>query len=170
MITTIPDEPPMDRVRRARTLRRIGATLLVLFVLAGAVGVFGTRTTTTRAEGGGYQMTVTYPSNSRPGHAVRFKVLVHSEKGFTDPIRIRMASTYFELFDENAFDPDADAQTMDATYSYLEYKAPDGKDFLISSDTRVEPSRQRGEPGEVSVLDAQGAPVVTARFRTRIWP
>jgi hypothetical protein len=170
MITTIPDEPSLDRVRRARTLRRIGAALLVLFVLAGAVGAFGTRTATTRTEAGGYQVTVTYPSHSRPGHAVRFKVLVHSAKGFTDPIRIRLSSTYFELFDENAFDPDADAQTMDASYSYLEYKPPAGNDFLITSDTRVEPSRQRGEAGEVSVLDDQGAPVVTARFRTRIWP
>lgn len=170
MITTLPDEPSLERIRRARNLRRAGAALLVLFVLAGAVGVFGTRTATTRAEGGGYQVTVTYPTHSRPGHAVRFKVLVHSEKGFSDPIRIRMSATYFELFDENAFDPDADAQTMDATYSYLDYKPPTGKDFLVSSDTRIEPSRQRGERGEVSVLDSEGNPVVTARFRTRIWP
>ena len=60
-----------------------------------------------------------------------------------------MAATYFELFDENAFDPDADAQTMDADFSYLEYKPPPGNDFLISSDTRIEPSRQRGEAGSV---------------------
>ena len=170
MITTIPEAPPLERVRRARNLRRIGSTLLVLFVLAGAVGVFGTRTTTKTVESGGYRVAVTYPSDSRPGHAVRFKVAVHADGGFTDPIRIRMSARYFELFDENAFDPDADAQTMDATYSYLEYAVPPGKDFLISSDTRVEPSRQRGESGSVSVLDDEGQPVVTVRFKTRIWP
>lgn len=170
MITTVPEEPSLDRVRRARMIRRIGATLLVLFVLAGAVGAFGTRTGSRTVEAGGYTVTVTYPTHSRPGHAVRFKVRVHSEAGFTDPIRIRMTGTYFELFDENAFDPDADAQTMDERFSYLEYKPPPGKDFLISSDTRIEPSRQRGEAGSVSVLDDNGVPVASVSFRTRIWP
>jgi hypothetical protein len=170
MITTLPDEPDLSTVVRARWLRRLGATVLVLFVVAGAIGAFGTRTTTKTVEGNGYRVTVTYPSHSRPGHAVRFKVAIHADQGFTDPIRIRMAATYFELFDENAFDPDADAQTMDPQYSYLEYGPPPGNDFLISSDTRIEPSRQRGESGSVSVLDDQGTPLVTVGFRTRIWP
>lgn len=170
MITTIPEAPPLHRVRRARTLRRTGLTLLVLFVLAGAAGAFGTRTTTKTVEQGGYRVSVTYPSDSRPGHAVRFQVAVHADGEFTDPIRIRLTSRYFELFDENAFDPDPEAQTMDATYSYLEYAVPPGRDFLISSDTRVEPSRQRGESGTVSVLDEQDRPVVTVSFKTRIWP
>jgi hypothetical protein len=170
MITTIPEAPPLATVRRARTARRVGATLLVLFVLAGAVGVFGTRTVTKTVESGGYRVSVTYPSDSRPGHAVRFKVAVHTDAEFPDPILIRMGSRYFELFDENAFDPDAEAQTTDATYSYLEFAPPTGKDFLISSDTRIEPSRQRGESGEVAVVDAQGRPLVSVAFKTRIWP
>lgn len=170
MITTLPDEPPLARVRRARTLRRAGATLLVLFVLAGAVGLFGTRTVTKTVEGGGYRVSVTYPSDSRPGHAVRFKVAIRAQQGFTDPIRIRFSSRYFEVFDENAFDPDPDSQTTDAQYSYVDYAVPPGREFLISSDTRIEPSRQRGESGTVSVLDDSGRPVVTVEYSTRIWP
>lgn len=168
--STLPAERPLPLVRRAQTARRIGATLLVLFVLAGAIGLFGTKTGTTEAEAGGYRVEVTHPTISRPGHAVRFKVLIRHEGGFPDPIRIRMSSQYFDLFDENAFDPDAESQTTDGTYSYLEYKAPDGDVFVLISDTRVEPDRQRGESGDVSVLDAQGVPVVTVRFRTRIFP
>jgi hypothetical protein len=34
----------------------------------------------------------------------------------------------------------------------------------------VEPARQRGEKGEVSVLDDAGRPVVTVEYRTRIFP
>ncbi len=170
MTSTLPTERPLPLVRRAQTVRRIGATLLVLFVLAGAMGLFGTKTGTTEAEAGGYRVEVTYPQISRPGHAVRFKVVIRHQGGFQDPIRVRMSSQYFDLLDENAFDPDPDSQTTDATYSYLEYKAPKGDVFVISSDTRVEPDRQRGESGDVSVLDAQGVPIVTARFRTRIFP
>lgn len=168
--STLPRERSMARVRRARWLRRVGATVLVLFVLAGAVGLFGTRTGTASAEAGGYRMEVTYPEASRPGHAVRFEVLIEHAGGFADPIRVRIASGYFDLFDENAFDPDAESQTTDGTYDYFEYKAPPGDVFALSSDTRVQPARQRGEAGEVSLLDASGAPLVTVRFRTRIWP
>jgi hypothetical protein len=168
--TTLPDVPPTEKVRRARTLRRAGATVLVLFVLAGAVGLLGTKTGTATADASGYRVEVTYPTVSRPGHAVRFKVLIHRAGGFTDPIRVRMNNAYFDLFDENAFDPDAESQTTDASYQYLEYKPPQGDDFLITSDTRIEPDRQRGESGEVSVLDAQGNAVATVSFRTRIWP
>jgi len=142
----------------------------VLFVLAGGLGVFGTRTTTSAAEGAGYRMEVRYPKVSRPGHAVRFEVHLHHAGGFSDPIRVRMESGYFDLMDENAFDPDADKQTTDTDYSYFEYSPPTGEDFVISSDTRIEPARQRGESGSVSVLDGQGAPVLTVRFRTRIFP
>jgi hypothetical protein len=170
VITTLPAESSLALLQRARWLRRIGATLLVLFVLAGAVGAFGTRTSSTTTEANGYRITVTYPSHSRPGHAVRFKVLVHTDSSFSDPIRIRMANRYFDLFDENGFDPDADSQTMDPQFSYLEYAPPPGNDLLIVSDTRIEPSRQRGEKGSVSLLDDQGRPLVTASFRTWIWP
>ncbi len=170
MITTLPEDVPLARVRRARWARRVGATALVLFVLAGAVGLFGTRTGTDGAERGGYRVEVTHPTVSRPGHAVRFSVLVHHEGGFTDPVRVRFSTRYFDLLDENAFDPDADAQTSDRTYTYLEYAPPPGDDLVISSDTRIEPDRQRGESGEVSVLDASGHPVVTVHYRTRILP
>jgi hypothetical protein len=168
--TTIPDEPTMAQVRRARTLRRVGATALVVFVLAGAVGLFGTRTSSAAAEAGGWSMEVTYPSTSRPGHAVRFVVHLHHEGGFPDPIRVRMQSRYFDLLDENGFDPDPDSQTTDDRWTYYEYAPPDGDDFVIVSDTRIEPARQRGESGRVEVLDAQGGTVVSVGFRTRIWP
>ena len=171
MTTTLPDEPPLSRVRRAQLLRRAGATALVVFVLLGAVGVFGTRTGTDEASGGGYRVTVTHPTTSRPGHAVRFSVRVHKDGGFGgEEVRVRMSSQYFDLLDENAFDPDAVSQTSDERYSYLAYSPPPGEDLVISSDTRVEPDRQHGESGDVSVLDEQGAPVVTVRFRTRLFP
>ena len=170
MTTTLPDEPPLERVRRAGWVRRAGATLLAAFVLAGAVGVFGTRTATASGGGEGYAVDVTYPQVSRPGHAVRFRVHLHHAGGFPDPIHLRMRSRYLDLFDENAFHPTADSQTTDATYEYFDYAAPHGDDFVLTVDTRVEPDRQRGESGAVSLLDGTGTAIVTVRFRTRIFP
>lgn len=172
MITsTLPEERSLARVRRDRAGRRVGLFLLVLFVLLGALGTFGTRTSEARASGGGFDVTVTYPAVSRPGHAVRYEVEVRRAGGFEgEPLRLRLAADYFDLFDENGFSPDADAATADADYDYYEFLPPRGEVFRISVDTRVEPAVQRGRRGDVSVLDGSGVPVVTASYRTRIWP
>ena len=167
--------PPVNRdgdVRRARTGRRIGLALLAVFVLAGAAGLLGTRTTTTSATGAGYELTVTHPAVSRSGHAVKVEVELRRPGGFdtSEPIRLRMRSAYFDLFDENGFTPTPDAQTTDGEWTYGEYVPPRGEVFTISVDTRIEPARNRGERGEVSVVDDQGQPLLTVRFRTRLMP
>jgi hypothetical protein len=168
--STLPEARPETEIRRARRLRRIGITVLTLFVLAGAVGLFGTRTGDTAATAGGYTVTVTHPTLSRPGHAVRYQVTVTHAGGFSGPIRMRFLSSYFDLFDENSFGPQADSETTTADYDLYEFSPPAGDTFVVSSDTRIEPARQRGEKGEVSVLDDGGRPIVTVRYRTRIWP
>lgn len=170
MSVTLPDEPPLERVRRAQLLRRAGAAVLVLFVLAGATGLLGTHTSQAQAQDGGYRVTVVYPRISRPGHAVKLEVRLHHTGGFGDTVRVRMLSSYFDLFDENGFTPQPARETTDADYTYDEYSPPAGDDMVISSDTRIEPARQRGASGELSVLDEAGHPLVTVRFHTRLWP
>ena len=170
MTSTLPEIRPDSHVRRARTGRRIGITLLALFVGAGAVGLFGTRTAETSATGGGFFLSATYPSVSRPGHAVRPEFVVKRAGGFDGPIKLRFASDWFDLFDENAFVPSPDSETTTGAYTLYEFQPPPGDTFVVKVDTRVEPARQRGAGGEVSVLGDDGAPLVTLRFRTRIWP
>jgi hypothetical protein len=168
--STLPEERTPGHVRRARNQRRVGLVLLVLFVLAGALGTFGTRTGTHTATAAGYTVTVTHPAVSRPGHAIRYEVEVKRPGGFDGPIRMRFSSAYFDLFDENSFGPAADSETTTGAYDIYEFAPPPGDTFTVSSDTRIEPARQRGERGEVSVLDDAGRPVVTVRYRTRIFP
>ena len=85
-------------------------------------------------------------------------------------MRVRFLSSYFDLFDENGFTPQPDAETSDELYTYDEFEAPDGDVLLISVDTRIEPARQRGEAGDVAVVDAEGRPLVQVSFRTRLLP
>ena len=168
--STLPELREPDDVRRARNKRRIGIVLLLVFVLLGAGGMYGTRTGEKSAAAGGYVVTVTYPKVSRPGHAIRYEVEVKRAGGFDGPIRMRFSSDYFDLFDENSFGPAADSETTTGAYDLYEFAPPAGDTFIVSSDTRVEPARQRGAGGEVSVLDDAGAPVVTVHYRTRIFP
>jgi hypothetical protein len=168
--STLPELRDPQDIRRARDKRRVGIALLALFVLAGAFGLYGTRTGEKSAAAGGYVVTVTYPKVSRPGHAVRYEVRVKRAGGFDGPIHMRFSSAYFDLFDENSFGPDPESATTTGGYDLYEFSPPPGEEFIVSSDTRVEPARQRGEKGEVSVLDESGTPIVTVRYRTRIFP
>jgi hypothetical protein len=168
--STLPERRRPESVRRARTQRRVGLTVLALFVLAGAVGLLGTWTSETTVRGDGYEMTVTYPRISRPAHPVEVEVQVRKQGGFDDePLTLRYSTDYFDMFDENAFTPQPESETAGARFTEDEFSTPDGEVFVMSVDTRIEPSRQRGEDGEVTIVE-DGQPVLTARFSTWIWP
>ena len=145
--------------------------MLALFVLAGLTGALGTHTSQVSARGDGYELTVTYPRVSRPGHAVRVQVAVRKEGGFQDqPVHLRYSTAYFEMFDENAFTPQPESETAGVGYTEDEFSPPDGDTLVMTVDTRVEPARQRGEDGWVSVVDDDGAVLATASFSTFLWP
>jgi hypothetical protein len=171
---TIPAPPDLARAKRARWLRRFFLVGLALFLLAGALNVFGVRSAEASARGGGYELTVTYPKSARPGLAVPWSFELRKEGGFEpdETIAVRTESAYFDLFDENGFSPTPEAETTDGRYAYWEFKAPpEGRDVLtVGYDTRVEPAAQNGKSGSVAVLDDDGDVVVEVRFRTRIWP
>lgn len=169
--STLPPVLDGQRVRRARDLRRVGLLLLGVFVLAGATGLLGTRTSETTVRSAEYELTVTYPRISRPGHAVELRIEVRREGGFGgEPVQLRYASAYFELFDENDLSPQPESETAGPVFTIGEFAAPAEGVLVVTVDTRVEPARQRGEDGEVSVLDGSGSPVLTLAFSTWIWP
>ncbi len=169
--STLPSRREPADVRRSRTQRRVGLVALSVFVLAGAVGLLGTHTSTTTVQGGGYEVTATYPRIARPGHAVRVQVEVRLAGGFaSEPVRLRYATDWFEMFDENAFTPQPDTETAGPGYTQSEFLPPPGEVFVMTVDTRIEPARQRGEDGFFSVVGADGRPVVTAEVNTWIWP
>jgi len=170
MTSTLPEPRDATEIRRARDKRRVALAVLTLFVVVGAAGFYGTRTAEKTAASGGYVLTVTYPQISRPGHAIKYEVKVRRAGGFDGPIHMRFSSDYFDLFDENSFSPDPDSATATGAYDLYEYSPPPGDTFVVSSDTRIEPARQRGQSGEASVLDDGGRPIVTVRYRTRIFP
>ncbi|MEX2290613.1 MAG: hypothetical protein WD794_09840 [Mycobacteriales bacterium] len=171
MISTLPAPREPAEVRRSRGQRRIGLVVLTAFVLAGAVGLLGTHTSTTTVRGGGYELTVTYPRISRPGHAVRVQVEVRRAGGFGgEPVQLRYRTEWLEMFDENAFTPAPNAETAGPGYTEDEFLPPRGEVFVMTVDTRIEPARQRGEHGFFSVVDQDGTPAVTAEVATWIWP
>lgn len=157
-------------VRRSRLARRVLITLFATFLLLGAAGVLGVRSGSVSASGGGYELVVDYATVTRPGHSVPFKVTVRKAGGFGDePIKLRVSADYFDLFDENSTDPDASKSTADGRYVHLEFDPPEGEVFVMRTDTRTGPNRQRGKRATVSVMTNTG-PAVSVELRTRVMP
>jgi hypothetical protein len=144
--------------------------LFAAFLLLGATGVLGVRSGAAGATGGGFELHVDYATITRPGHSAPFKVTVRKAGGFgDDPIELRVTADYFDLFDENSTDPDASKATADGDYVYLEFDPPEGEVFVMRTDTRTGPNRQRGKRATVSVM-ADSGPAVSVDIRTRVMP
>ena len=169
MTSTLPDDPPLPRIRRAQLGRRAGICLLVVFVLAGAVGVFGVHARTVTSNGGGYRLQVTYAQVARPGHGVPLLIRISHEGGFGAAVDLRVRASYFALFSDATLDPQPTSETRDGDYDYYSFSPPAGSELVISSHTQVAAQRQHGASGDVAVL-AHGKPVATVHFRTRIFP
>ena len=167
---TKPDWGGLAQARRGRLVRRVLLVVFAAILLLGAIGVFGVREATVRASGGGYDLTVTYPRVTRPGHAVPLAIEVRKAGGFGEtPVTVRMTTGYFALFDENGVQPAPSKETATATDLVWEFDPPPGDVLRVYFDTRTGPNRQRGTTGTVAVLDGDTS-VVEVRIRTTVMP
>lgn len=141
----------------------------MVFLALGFANVFGIRTATASATGGGYALRVTYASASRPGLATPWSVEVRRPGGFTGPVTLATSSSYFEIFDENALDPEPSSSTSRGEAIVWEFDQPMGNVLTISLDARIEPKYKGGRQAVTSILE-QGKEVVSVRYRTRIFP
>jgi hypothetical protein len=170
--STLPPPPDLRSIRRGRFGRRVFTVVLVVFLGLGLLGMYGVRTGSTEARGGGYEITVTYTKITRPGLATPWSVEIRHPGGFgEETITVATLSSYFDAFDENGLDPDPAQSTSDGERSIWKFDPPPGDVMTVSLDARIEPGVQLTRlKGEVSVLDPSGADVVTARFRTVVLP
>ena len=168
---TEPAPTDVSRQRRARTARRAFAVALGLFLLLGALNVYGVRTRTAAAAGAGYQLSVTYASVSRPGLATPWSFEIRRAGGFPDGVRVAVTSGYFDVFDENGLGPAPAEETTDGEMTIWQFGPTRSETLSVSFDARIEPGVQLATAkGELSVLAASGQPAVTVDFKTFVMP
>ena len=168
-IPTAKGFPDLRRVVMARSGRRVFVALLFIFLGLGATGVFGSRTGSVSAAGRGYELTVTYPSVTRPGLAIRYAVRVRHAGGFTGPIELMTSSEYLDLFDENGFDPEPSEITTTAADTIWTFDTFRGDVLTVSFDARTEPARESGRSGTTTLM-VQGDRIVSVRYSTKVMP
>ncbi|HEX2698728.1 MAG TPA: hypothetical protein VHM89_00805 [Acidimicrobiales bacterium] len=168
--STIPPDAPVDRARQARFARRIFIVVLCAFLLAGVLGMLGVRTATVHGEGGGYQLEVRYAKVARSGLSVPWVVTIRHPGGFSGPVTLATNSEYFDMLDENSFDPEPESTTSDGERLIWQFQPPEGGDTMeVALDTRVGLNVQLGTTGTTEVLEG-GAPVATVEYKTWIMP
>jgi hypothetical protein len=169
--STAPEPADIQRVRRARMVRRAFVACLTLFLILGLAGVFGVKSATVSDSGGGYDLKVTYAKSARPGLGVPWSVEVRHAGGFDDNVVVSTTAKYFDLMDENGFDPDPESSWSSGDDIVWEFKQPVGDTLTIGFDGRIGPAVQSLWPPEAttSVL-VDGKPVVSVSYRTRVWP
>jgi hypothetical protein len=157
------------RLRRARVGRRAFLGVLAVFLALGFANVFGVRTTTASATGGGYTLRVTYPSVSRPGLATPWSVEIRRPGGFREPVTLATTFSYFDIFDRNTLDPEPSSSTTAGDRIVWELDPPLGDTLTVTLDGQIEPDWSGGRKAVTAILEG-GEEVVSVSYRTRILP
>jgi hypothetical protein len=149
--------------------RRLGIAVLLVVVAVGAIGGFGVRSRTVRAEQSGYTLQVTYPQTARAGLDVPWRARVHRAGGFSSDLTLAISTDYFRMFETQGFYPDADSVTNDGRFVYLTFTKPTGDDFVLDYDAYIQPGSQLGKSATVEVM-VGGVVMVRATLRTWLLP
>ena len=168
-ISTLSGIETTGQGRVAVWCRRGFVSVLLLFVLAGLLGLLGVRTGTARSEIAGWSVAVEHAAVARSGLDVPWQVTVTHPGGFGDELTLAVTGDYFEIFESQGFDPEPADETRDGGTLYLTFQAPPGDTFVLAYDAYVQPSAQLGRDGSVAVL-VDGERVAATDFRTRLLP
>jgi hypothetical protein len=132
--------------------RRVGVVVLLVIVLAGAVGVFGVHSRTVTNSADGYTLRVVYAESARAGLDVPFRVYVHRDGGFSSGFTLAISMDYFRMFETQNFFPAADSETNDGKFMYFTFAKPRGPDFDLEYDAYIQPASQIGKGARIKLL------------------
>lgn len=171
------DEPSGRAARRKRHVLYIAFTVIVsavvvfgvLEALIGTPG-YGIDSGTAHASAEGTSLAVRYAHATRGQLASPFEVTVRRDGGFDGRVTLAISRTYLDLFLTNGVSPSAESETSTADAVLMTFDPPPAGDTMgITWDVVAKPSSFfTSRDGFVSVVDATGAPVVTATFTTRV--
>jgi hypothetical protein len=158
------------RARVAVAARRTYVAALTIFVVLGLLDVFGSRTGVATAEGGGYRMTLDYPSRTRSGLPVEWRLVVTRAGGFDGPVRIGITLDYFNSFDFNNVSPTPVETTNRGGLLIWSFPKPIGDSLQVLLDARTQPGLRSGPSATTAVVTADGTPVVAVHYTTGVMP
>jgi hypothetical protein len=150
--------------------RRAILTVLLVFVLLGAAGWLGVRSSTERATAGGYTLEVTHASVARAGLDVPLRITVESPAGFAKDVTIAVTGDYFGIDETQGFHPEPSDSTRNGSTLFLTFTAPDSHELVVDFDAYVQPASQQGRGADIAVVDNAERPLVSVHIDTVLLP
>ncbi|WP_432493863.1 hypothetical protein [Kineococcus gypseus] len=157
------------RSRAVLLVRRAAVVVLLAVVLAGAAGLFGVRSATATASGGGYELRLTYPRTARAGLDAPWQLRVRAERGFGDSVVVAVTADYFDVWEQQGWVPAAASETADGEWYLLTFDPPPGDVFELTFDGYLQPGSQLGRDGRVAIV-VDGRRAVEVPFSTWLAP
>ena len=172
-LATDPEPAKLGRLRRSSMLRLAFFVLVTVFLVFGALGAYGVRHGEVSATGAGFELSVRYPTITRPGLASVWTVEVRRTDGapLDGPVVLATTADYFDLYDENGLDPAPASEWSDGENLVWELDPAEGATaVVVHFDARIEPGVQLSSKSATTVLLVDGASVATVTYRTRVMP
>jgi hypothetical protein len=160
--------PTQDRV--SSWSRRAILTLVLVVVVAGALGFLGVRTGDATGSESSWSLRLHYATVARAGLDVPWQVTVTHAGGFDKPVELAITGRYLDIYETQGFHPEPSDESRDGSTLYLSFQPPESGDtMVVAYDAYIQPASQQGRAGTVSVVD-QGQRLATVAFRTRLLP
>jgi hypothetical protein len=157
-------------VRRGHRLRSIFFVLLIAFLVAAVLGVFGYRSRTVAAQRGDFTLTVTYAQFTRRGVTAPVQIEIDATNGFSDDVTVAIDSSYLNRLDVHNVTPQPDSETTNGDTVFWTFTKPDGNSLSIDVDAQIEAGASPGWIDGTTVVAVGGLPIANASYRTWIWP
>lgn len=167
--TTAPEPLDLATLRRSRLLRRVGLGAMAVFVVCGAVGLFGIKTGRVTGSGAGYDLSLEYPATDRPGQPIHWVLTVHRAGGFGGPVDVGITQGYLDLLDLNDIQPQPSDARSSGPFVIWTFAKPDGDTLAVSIDAQIQLNGRWGSEATVAVME-HGTPVAQVHWRTWVAP
>lgn len=169
MVSTIPEPASVSRLRRSRSLRRLGISAFALVVILGISNRLGPLEERVSASARDYELVVSYPIITRAGLPVSWLVEVERAGGWIDPVVVSVTHSYFEIFDFHGMTPEPSSTRVEDDLLILEFDPPEGERLTVRFDGRVEPGIQASREA-TTAIHAYAGEIAEVRYRTWVAP
>ncbi|HEX8753176.1 MAG TPA: hypothetical protein VF731_07155 [Solirubrobacterales bacterium] len=147
-------------------IRRVVLTLLLVFLVAALLNVFGQGTTTSSAEGAAASLTVTAPTRLRGGLLYQARFRIHANQSLRAPV-LALDRGWFDETTVNAIEPEAAGTTSDDHTIKLRYPPlAAGRTLIVYIAMQANPTNVGSHTAGVSLYD--GARLIASVDRTQI--
>ncbi|HET6625564.1 MAG TPA: hypothetical protein VFG63_04180 [Nocardioidaceae bacterium] len=168
--STLQDLTGVEAARHGRITRHVGFGVLLVFVLASFLGLYGPNRKTITTTDGLTELSLYYGSVVRSGQAVPMEITVRRAGGFDGPLTLVFDRDVFDRFDFQNWYPNPSSEVGDGDEVVYEFDPPSGDTLKVALDARVAPTQLGGRHEYSMHIDVGGLRVAETDYVVWVMP